>query len=122
LTRLVLALAVALARAVVVALAVRDLRADDVPDGPIRVPRVIGMRNPIAEEVLVRSKLRWRFEGSDRVRARPTHGRNVSVVPFDSDYVIAQEPNAGEMVPRGWVVVLDTECLTIGRQGDRACI
>jgi beta-lactam-binding protein with PASTA domain len=108
--------------AIAVALAGCSGGADGGDKRVIAVPNVVGMTNPEAETTLVQRRLRWLYLGSDRVQANPTQPPNTILDPFNGDVVIDQEPDAGTRVKLRAVVVLDTRCAKIGREGEGACL
>jgi hypothetical protein len=79
-----------------------------VPKRAIAVPKLVGMQNRPAQELLTRRGLRWKYFGSDRVWSKPPP-RNVFSTA-DDDFVIKQAPAPGTRVRAGSVIRLRTNC------------
>jgi beta-lactam-binding protein with PASTA domain len=67
--------------------------------------------------------LRWRQHGEQRAHTRQLSGCGSDGVgsSADDDHVTGQAPPPGTRVPRGTVIVLDTECSDLVRAGGGAC-
>ena len=74
----------------------------------VEVPKLVGMENRPAQELLARKGFRWTYSGADRVWADPPPPNQWST--GDDHYVVDQSPAPGMSIERGGVVRLHTSC------------
>jgi beta-lactam-binding protein with PASTA domain len=74
----------------------------------VEVPDLIGMESRPASELLAQRGLRWKYLGGRQVHAAPPPDNVWSTA--DDDFIVEQEPDAGEPAQRGTVIVLEVSC------------
>jgi hypothetical protein len=80
----------------------------DNPARAVEVPDLIGMQYRPAIELLAQRGLRWKYVGSGEVRATPPPDNIFSTA--DDDFIVEQEPDAGEPAARGTVIAIAVSC------------
>ena len=74
----------------------------------VEVPNLIGLQYRPATELLESRRLAWRYAGTDEVHRRGLPDNVHSTA--DDNFIVVQEPDPGEPVEPGAVIVIETSC------------